>query len=132
MKAKEGKRIIYIARHAPTGAEIPIIVHKIGQDNTILDFEEVGDGRKCFSLDMIADRWCTNREAVTEMLSKYSVPLHMRPEDIEMFRRSSIPSDAKAMDYAVVFEEYIFAMEKKAQISHSKLKSRPFKISPLH
>jgi len=132
MKSKDGKRIIHIAKHAPTGAEIPIIVHKMGENNSILDFEEVPDGRKCFSLDMIADRWKSNREAVTDILSKYNVPLHMRPDDLEMFRTKVLPDDATPMDYAVVFEEYIFAMEEKGKIPHSKLKPRPFKISPLH
>ena len=132
MKAKEGKRLIHIARHAPTGAEIPIIVHKMGPNNTIENFEEFCDGRKCFSLDMIADRWSTSREAVIEMVTKYDVPLFVRPDDLEMFRTKVLPADTTPMDYAVVFEEYIFAMEKKGQIGHNKLKSKPFKISPLH
>ena len=132
MKAKEGKRIIYIAKHAPTGAEVPIIVQKMGEKNTILDFEEVPDGRKCFSLDMIADRWNTNREAVIDMLSKYNVPLHMKPDDLHKLKNSMLPADATSIDYAVVFEEYIFAMEIKTKIPHSKLKSKPFQISKLH
>jgi hypothetical protein len=132
MRAKDGKRLIHIARHAPTGAEIPIIVHKMGPNNTIENFEEFCDGRKCFSLDMIADRWKTTREIVIDMVTKYEVPLHMRPEDMEKLRRAVIPADATPMDYAVVFEEYVFGMEKVGKIQHSKLKSRPFRISPLH
>lgn len=123
---KPPKLVIHLAKHIPTGAEIPIIVNAM-KDNVIEDYREFLENRKGFTLDMLQNRWDLCREDSLELLQKYQVPAHVNHQHVKSLPEGQFPIDA-----AIFFEEYIFGIEKKEKLKHSKLKSKPLKILKDH
>jgi hypothetical protein len=123
---KEPKLVIHLAKHIPTGAEIPVIVNAI-KDNVIEDYREFLENRKGFTLEMLQNRWDLCREDSIELLQKYQVPAHVNHQHVK-----SLPDGQFPIDAAIFFEEYIFGIEKKENMKHSKLKSKPLKILKDH
>jgi hypothetical protein len=119
---KTPKLVIHLARHIPTGAEIPMIVNSI-KDNTITDYREFMEKRKGFTISMLQNRWDLCKEDALEMLQKYQVPAHVNHENVK-----SLPPVASPVDVAIFFEEYIFGLEKKEGLKHTKLKSRTLQL----
>jgi hypothetical protein len=117
MKTK--KNIIHIAEHLPTGARVPMIVSKVDDKNIIQDYKEYLEHRRGFTLLMLQNRWDMCREYVLEMLQKYKVPAHINHKDAVNLEQGRSP-----IDIAIFFEEYIFGLEEKEKLSHSKLKAR--------
>lgn len=111
---------IYLTLHKPTGAEIPVEIKKIDENNIIIEYKEITFGRKGFTLNMLLVRWNKDKDKVLEILQNYKVPGHINHQDIE---RGVAPADA-----AFFFEEYVYGIEQKSELSHSKLKPRLFKI----
>lgn len=124
---EEQKLVIHLAKHVPTGAEIPVIVNKLDKDNVITDYKEFLENRKGFTLAMLQNRWDLCREDALELLQKYQVPAHVNHQHVK-----SLPNGQFPIDAAIFFEEYIFGVEKKEKLSHSKLKSKPLKILKDH
>jgi len=116
---KEPKLVIHLAKHVPTGAEIPVIVKQTDSSNTITDYKEFLENRKGFSLSMLQNRWDLCRQDVLELLSRYKVPPHVDHKDV-----MALPEGAKPIDVAIIFEEYVFGIEKKEKLKHTKLKSK--------
>jgi hypothetical protein len=116
---KSNKRMIYIAKHLPTGANVPMVVGKVNDKNVIEDYKEYLEHRRGFTLLMLENRWDMCRDDTLEMLQKYQVPAHVNHQEIKKLAVGQSPVDA-----AIFFEEYIFALEKKEKLSHSKLKSK--------
>lgn len=115
------KRVIHVAKHTPTGAEIPIVIKK--QDgNVITDFKEVMDNRKGFTLSMLQNRWDLCREDVIELLQKFQVPAHINHQDAKELRPGQLP-----LDIALFFQEYVLGIERKTKMSHNKLKAKTVK-----
>ena len=120
---KPSKLVIHLVRHIPTDAEIPVIVNKTDENNVIQDYREFLDNRKGFSLSMLQNRWDLCRDDTIELLQKYEVPGHIEHKNIPTLMQGISP-----IDFAIFFEEYIFGIEKKENLKHSKLKSKPLKI----
>ena len=126
MKDRQGKVLIHIVRHEPTGAEVPVIIHKT-ENGMIKEFEEVPTNRKCFSFPMICKRWNVEIEVLKATMEKYEIPAFLRREDYARVAKKEF-KDGSMLEYAMIFEEYIYALEKKFKIPHSKLKAKPFHI----
>jgi len=109
---------INIVKHVPTGAEIPIIITKMGANNVIEEYREWTEKRKGFKLKMLQNRWDKCREDVIDLLQKYQVPGHLNHREMDP---TKLP-----VDVAIFFEEYIYALEKKEKLAHNKLKARYF------
>ena len=124
---KHQKQVIHIVKHLPTGAEVPVIVTKMDKNNIIQEYHEVMDKRKGFTLKMIENRWDKCREDAIELLQLYQVPGHLKQGLLSKDNPHLLP-----VDLAIFWEEYIYALEKKAKLSHSKLKSRSFEYSTEH
>ena len=75
--------------------------------------------RKGFTLSMIQNRWDKCRDEVLELLQRYQVPGHLNNQDASCLTQGLSPADV-----AIFFEEYIFGIEKKEKLSHSKLKPK--------
>ncbi len=116
---KHTRKVIHIARHIPTGAEVPVIIKKADESDMIEDYEEYTEKRKGFTLSMLQNRWNKAKDDILEILSEYQVPAHIKHEDIKVLMPHQQP-----IDVAIFFEEYILALEKKGNISHNKLKSK--------
>jgi hypothetical protein len=119
----KNKLTIHIAKHGPTGAEVPMVVKSVDANNVITDYKEFLENRKGFSLRMLQNRWDLCRDDVIEMLDKYKVPAHVNHSDIK-----ALPQGGSPIDVAIFFEEYIYALEKKEKLKHSKLKSRKLQL----
>jgi hypothetical protein len=98
--------------HEPTGAIIPMFVN--GKH-----YKENFEGRKAFSADMICTRWNLPHSDVAKILLRYKVPGHIRHNDFHKIR-----SGKKPLDVALFFEEYIYGIEDKTGMEHSKLKAK--------
>ena len=120
------KRVIHIAKHLPTGAKVPMVVGKI-TNNVIEDYKEFMENRRGFTLNMLQNRWDKCRDDVLELLQKYQVPAHVNHKDVTALAEGLSP-----VDVAIFFEEYIFGLEKKAKLSHRKLKSKPLEVLRAH
>ncbi len=116
------KRMIHIAQHIPTGAKVPVVVGKVNGKNVIEDYKEYLEHRRGFTLLMLENRWDMCREDTLEMLQKYQVPGHINHQKMKELQHGESPADA-----AIFFEEYIFGLEKKENLSHNKLKSKTVK-----
>lgn len=116
---KPAKKIIYIAKHIPTNAEIPMIIKKVNKDNIIEEYSEHTDGRKGFTINMLQNRWDKCRDDVLELLQKYEIPAHLSYKGLYGNNLNELP-----INRALFFEEYIYAIENKEKITHSKLKSK--------
>jgi hypothetical protein len=119
---KPARKVINIVEHKPTGAEVPVVVRKVNDENVITDYEEVKKGRKGFKLYMLEKRWDKSKEYVLELLKKYQVPAFLNHDDVTFLEPHQSP-----VDFAIFFEEYIYGIEKKESMYHNKLKSRIFK-----
>ena len=119
----KNKIVIQIAEHKPTGAMVPMVVKSVDANNVITDYKEFIENRKGFTLSMLQNRWDLCRDDVIEMLDKYKVPAHVNHQDIK-----SLPKGGSPLDIAIFFEEYIYGVEKKEKLKHSKLKSRTLKL----
>ena len=124
---KPMKRVIHIARHLPTGAEVPIIIGKKTDKNVIVDYKEFLENRKGFTLSMLENRWDLCRDDVLELLQKYQVPAHVNHEEVKKLQDGQTP-----VDVAIFFEEYIFGLEKKATLPHKKIKSKKLETIRAH
>ncbi len=116
---KPRKLVIHIAKHVPTGAEVPVIVNATTENNVVTDYKEFLENRRGFTIRMLQNRWDLCKEDAVEMLQKYQVPAHVDHEDVKKLSPGASPVDA-----AIFFEEYIFGLEKKEKLKHSKLKSK--------
>lgn len=123
---KPVKRVVHVARHIPTGAEIPIVINK-KTGNVITDFKEVMDKRKGFTLLMLQDRWDLCREDVIELLQKFQVPAHINHQDVTKLKEEQIP-----LDVALFFQEYIRGIERKTKMAHNKLKAKSLETVRSH
>jgi hypothetical protein len=121
------KRIIHIAQHLPTGAKVPMVVGKVNDKNVIEDYKEYLEHRRGFTLLMLENRWDMCRDDVLELLQKYQVPAHVNHQEIKKLQHGQSPVEA-----AIFFEEYIFGIEKKSKIPHSKLKSKTLETIRSH
>jgi len=115
---KQTKKMIHIAIHKPTGAEVPVIVKKVNKDNVIEDYSEYVEKRKGFNVEMLQKRWDKCKEDVVALLQQYQIPAYVRHSEV---MKSKMP-----VDVAIFFEEYIYGLENKENLSHSKLKSKYF------
>ncbi len=113
------RKKINIAVHKPTGAEIPIEVISKDENNVITKYREWCRDRKYFTIAMLEKRWSKSKEEVTEILKRFEVPGHLN--------KPNMMSGKLPMDDAIFFEEYIYGIEKKENMKHSKLKSRLLK-----
>jgi hypothetical protein len=116
---KPAKRTLHVVKHIPTGAKVPVEIKKVDKNNTIQDFVEWTRNRKGFTLRMLQDRWDKCAQDVLEILHQYQVPAHVRHEDVVKLKEGQFPTEV-----AIFFEEYVYALEKKAKLPHSKLKAR--------
>lgn len=116
---KPTKLVIHLAKHIPTGAEIPVIVNQTDSNNVITDYKEFMENRKGFTIAMLQERWDLPKEDSIKLIKKYQVPAHVDHQDIKNLPEGGLPVDA-----AIFFEEYIFGIEKKENLTHTKLKSR--------
>lgn len=120
---KKSKKIICIAEHKPTGAKIPMEILKINELNVIQDYRENLHKRKGFSLKMLQERWNKSREDIIELLDSYQVPGHLSKEAMQLL--SSNPTcHIYPADHAFFCEEYIYGIEKKENMKHSKVKPK--------
>lgn len=116
---KRTRQVIHFVKHKKTGAEVPVIIKKINKDSNIIeDYAEHVENRKGFTLKMLIDRWNIPREEVVELLQSYNIPAHLRYSDAK-----NIKDNGKLIDAAIFFEEYVYALEKKANLPHKKIKS---------
>ena len=113
------KKKIHIALHKPTGAKIPVVVRAVDATNVITDYVEHIDNRKGFTVKMLTDRWDKCVEDVLELLHDYEVPAY-----IDSTKCKDLERDELLFKTAIFFEEYIYAIERREKISHSKLKSK--------
>ena len=111
--------MIHLAKHLATGAEVPVIVKSTNENNVVTDYREFLENRKGFNLKMLTNRWDMCAEDVLELLQDYEVPAHVDHEDVKKLAPGLSP-----INVAIFFEEYIFAIEKKAKLKHTKLKSK--------
>lgn len=118
------RKVINIVRHTPTGAEVPMIIKKVNEKNEIEDYEEYTDNREYFTLEMLSQRWDKDKEDILPILDEYEIPAHVQTK--------KLVEGNKAIDVALFFVEYIYALEKKLKLSHSKLKPRIFKQETEH
>lgn len=116
----KSKKIIHYVKHKMTGAVIPVIVKKIIKDNIIEDYFEYNENRKGFTLKMLENRWSKPQEEIITILKKYQVPGHLNNKNI-LKQNGNYP-----INFAIFWQEYIHAIEKKDKIPHKKLKSRLF------
>src|SRR5258707_15549571 len=98
---KNNKKLIHIARHIPTGADIPMIVTKVDDKNVIQDYKEYLEQRRGFTLLMLQNRWDMCRQDVLELLKEYKVPAHINHQDAVNLEPGKSPADV-----AIFFEEY--------------------------
>ncbi len=120
---KPSNLVIHIAKHIPTGAEVPMLVKNTDGNNVITDYKEFLENRKGFTLSMLQNRWDLPREYVLELLKKYQVPAHVNHEHVKKLTSGQSPADA-----AIFFEEYIFGLEKKEKLKHTNLKSKKLQV----
>jgi hypothetical protein len=113
------RKVIHIVKHLPTGAEVPVVIDKMNEKNVIEKYHEHLDNRKGFTLQMLQNRWDMARDDVIELLQEYQVPAHINYKQVQ-----GLPIHMMPIDVAIFFEEYIYGIEKKTRMSHSKLKSR--------
>lgn len=116
---KTQKVIAQMAEHKPTGAKIPMIVKSVDKNNVITDYKEFIEHRKGFTLSMLQTRWDLCKDSVIELLQKYQIPAHVNHQDVK-----NLPKGASPIDVAIFFEEYIFGVEKKEKLKHTKLKPK--------
>mgnify|MGYP001558132119 CR=1 FL=1 len=116
----QGTNNIHMVEHKPSGARVPMRIIRI-KDGTIDKYQEVTDGRKAFNLKMLEDRWKENKIEKLSILLKSKIPAHINHEKI-----NKLTADQTPVDFAIFFEEYIYALERKLKIPHNKLKSRLF------
>lgn len=128
---KKAKRLIQIAKHIPTGANIPVVVKKVDSNNIVQDYHEHIKDRKGFTLNMLQTRWNLCREDTIDLLQEYEVPAFVRNQDVLALRREKA-DNAFPIDVAIFWEEYIYGIEKKEKLSHVKLKSRMFHTHTEH
>ena len=114
----------HIAKHLPTGANVPVVVGKVDDKNVIQEYKEHLEHRRGFSLVMLQNRWDMCRDEVLDMLTKFQVPAHVNHQEVMKLKEGMLP-----VDVAIFFEEYIYGVEKKSKISHNKLKSKPVEIA---
>jgi hypothetical protein len=100
-------------------------------NNIITNYKEFLEDRKGFTLSMLQNRWDLCREETLELLQKYQVPAHVDHEDVKKLSMG-IFAGSMPVDVAIFFEEYIFGLEKKEKLKHSKLKSRKLKLLQNH
>lgn len=99
-------------KHLATGADIPVLVQG---DKFVEDMKD----RKGFKIDMLQMRWKLPRENVANILQKYKVPAYLvQPKD------NPIADHIEALDKAIFWSEYVFAIEQKTNMPHTKLKAR--------
>jgi hypothetical protein len=115
---KHTRKVIHIVKHVPTGAEVPVVIDKMN-GKVIEQYHEHTDKRKGFSLQMLQDKWDMSREDTLELLQEYQIPAHVNFQQVQ-----ALPNGSMAVDVAIFFEEYIFALEKKTKMPHKKLKPR--------
>lgn len=125
------KLVIHIAKHVPTGAEVPMIINQTDSNNVVTDYKEFLEDRKGFTLAMLQNRWDKCREDTLELLQKYQVPAHVDHEDVKKLSMGLF-TGSMPVDVAIFFEEYIFGLEKKEKLKHSKLKSKKLKTLQSH
>lgn len=119
---KQKRKVINIVKHVPTGAEIPIFVRKVDENNVIQDYAEFIEKRKGFTLAMLEKRWEKSRDEVIARLNVFMVPAHVDHNDIKKLEPHQLP-----IDVAFFFEEYIFGIENKTKIPHKKIKPKLLK-----
>lgn len=127
---KPVKKIIRIVKHVPTGAKIPVVVNdstKVKEGDVAIDVQEYMHNRKAFTIHMLCNRWDKTASDVLEILNRYQVPGHLRQPDID-----ALPEGMKPIDVALFFEEYIYALERKSKLPHSKLKAKKLKETVFH
>lgn len=124
---KDKKLVAHIAEHKPTGAMVPMIVKKTDENNKILDYKEHLLNRKGFTLDMLQHRWDLCQSDTIELLQKYQVPAHVNHQDV-----LRLPKNVSPLHAAIFFEEYIYGLEKKEGLKHSKLKPRTLEALRTH
>lgn len=114
---KPPRKVIHIVRHKPTGANVPIEINKVDDNNVVQDYRESLTRRKGYTLQMLQDRWNKSRDECLELLQAYQVPGHLNHVEVLKIGADKLPADI-----ALFFSEYIYAVERKAKITHSKLK----------
>jgi hypothetical protein len=117
----KGNKELYMAKHLPTGALVPISINKVTDKNVIEDYQEYIHNRKGFKIGMLQNRWDKSKDDVIELLNKYQVPGHINHAAIK-----NIDSGEAPIDNAIFFEEYIYGLEKMEKLTHSKLKAKCF------
>ncbi len=120
---KKERKIIHIVKHKLTGAEIPVIVRKMSKDNIIEEYSEYMEKRKGFTLNMLRERWDKCREDTIELIQEFQVPAFVRHQDVLSLDKNE---NRQPVDVAIFWEEYVYGIEAKTNIKHSKLKSRAF------
>ncbi|MDP4145612.1 MAG: hypothetical protein Q8936_14190 [Bacillota bacterium] len=120
----KSRKTIHIVKHTPTGAEIPMIITRINDANEIEEYKEFTTDRKCFTLQMLCNRWDKCRDETIELLQEYKIPAHVNYPDVQNLKDGQAPIDA-----ALFFVEYIYALEHKINIPHKKIKPRSLKQS---
>lgn len=118
---KHTKQVIHIVKHKLTGAEVPVIIRKMSKDNVIEEYSEWVEKRKGFTIGMLEKRWDKCRDDVIEILQEYQVPGYIKHQDVLTSGEGRMP-----VDVAIFWEEYVYGIEKKSSLPHSKLKSRAF------
>lgn len=115
------KKTIHIVKHKLTGAKIPMHIRDVDDNNTITEYKEHLQGRKGFKIDMLVERWGMPKEECIKLLKKYQIPGHLNSGDRNLLQEGTFP-----VDLAIFFEEYIYGLENKEELQHTKLKARNF------
>jgi hypothetical protein len=113
------RKVVHIVKHTPTGAKVPMVINKTSESNIIENYQDYVVNRRGFTIEMIMCRWDRDREDVINILQEYQIPAHVKAADV-----GKLPEGSNPIDAAVIFEEYILAVEKKAKLAHNKLKSK--------
>ncbi len=121
------KKVINVVLHKPTGAKVPITINKVSSEGIIEDYREHLHNRKGFTLVMLQNRWDKCREEVIELLQQFQVPGHLNHQDVVSLKEGEIP-----LDVAVIFEEYVYGIEAKTNMTHKKLKPKALKDVEFH
>jgi hypothetical protein len=109
---------IVLVKHKATGAMVPVVIKKI-EKGVITNYKEYTHNRKGYRLAMLQDRWDMSREDVLSLLMQYEVPGYINHQHMIAGEEYTLPADA-----AIFWEEYVYAIEKKEKLKHSKLKSK--------
>lgn len=108
-----------LVTHKATGALIPVVIKGVDKTGIINDYKEYTHNRKGFRLQMLQDRWHMAKEDVLELLKRYQVPGYINHALMIATEEANSPADV-----AIFWEEYIYGIENKEKLLHTKLKSK--------